>query len=84
MTSSSAPSEPVTVPIRVLLPGDQDVVGHLWSKRQVRDGWLYEVGLPAYLNGLGDTVEPAESAPLGRRALGSCSPAWSAERSSDA
>ncbi|MER7827010.1 DUF6233 domain-containing protein [Streptomyces sp. NPDC096097] len=60
MTTSSAPSEPVPVPIRVLLPGDQDVVGRLWSKRQVRDGWLYEVGLPAYRNGPGDTVEPAE------------------------
>ncbi|MFE3996214.1 hypothetical protein ACFXPW_31695 [Streptomyces goshikiensis] len=38
MTSSSAP-ETVPVLIRVLLPGDQDVVGRLWSKRQVRDGW---------------------------------------------
>nr|MDT0521267.1 DUF6233 domain-containing protein [Streptomyces sp. DSM 41633] len=59
MTTSSAP-EPVPVPIRVLLPGDQEVVAHLWAKRQVRDGWLYEVGLPAYRNGPGDTVEPAE------------------------
>ncbi|WP_331756546.1 DUF6233 domain-containing protein [Streptomyces sp. NBC_01568] len=59
MTTSSAP-EPVPVPIRVLLPGDQEVVAHLWAKRQVHDGWLYEVGLPAYRNGPGDTVEPAE------------------------
>ncbi|MFH8520162.1 hypothetical protein ACH4CE_34800 [Streptomyces gelaticus] len=50
MTTLSAP-EPVPVPIRVLLPGDQEVVAHLWSRRQVRDGWRYEVGLPAYSNG---------------------------------
>lgn len=58
--STSSGQEPVPVPIRVLLPGDQAVVAHLWSKRQVRDGWLYEVGLPAYRNGPGDSVEPAE------------------------
>ncbi|MFF5859844.1 DUF6233 domain-containing protein [Streptomyces sp. NPDC012751] len=57
----SAPEPvPVPVPIRVLLPGDQEVVAHLWSRRQARDGWRYEVGLPAYRNGPGDTVEPAE------------------------
>ncbi|MEU4729558.1 DUF6233 domain-containing protein [Streptomyces sp. NPDC023588] len=60
MKSSSASPEPVPVPIRVLLPGDQDVVGRLWSKRQVRDGWLCEVGLPAYRNGSGETMEPVE------------------------
>ncbi|MFC9626278.1 DUF6233 domain-containing protein [Streptomyces sp. NPDC056930] len=38
----------------------QEVVAHLWSRRQLRDGWLYEVGLPAYRNGPGDNVEPAE------------------------
>ncbi|MFG2631295.1 DUF6233 domain-containing protein [Streptomyces sp. NPDC048473] len=59
MTKSSAP-EPVPMPIRVLLPGDQEVVAHLWSRRQLRDGWLYEVGLPSYRNGPGDSVEPAE------------------------
>lgn len=59
VTTSSAP-EPVPVPIWVLLPGDQEVVAHLWSRRQLRDGWLYEVGLPAYRNGPGDSVEPAE------------------------
>ncbi|MFI9588321.1 DUF6233 domain-containing protein [Streptomyces sp. NPDC052236] len=48
------------MPIRVLLPGDQEVVAHLWSRRQLRDGWLYQVGLPAYRNGPGDSVEPAE------------------------
>ncbi|MFF5257177.1 hypothetical protein ACFY4K_34885 [Streptomyces leeuwenhoekii] len=59
MTTSSA-SEPVPVPIRVLLPGDQEVVARLWSRRQARDGWRYEVDLPAYRNGPGDSVEPAE------------------------
>lgn len=59
VTTPSAP-EPVPVPIRVLLPGDQEVVAHLWSRRQARDGWRYEVGLPAYRNGPEDTVEPAE------------------------
>jgi hypothetical protein len=53
-------SEPVPVPIRVLLPGDQEVVAHLWSRRQAPGGWRYEVGLPAYRNGPGDSVEPAK------------------------
>ncbi|GHA69162.1 hypothetical protein GCM10010345_85950 [Streptomyces canarius] len=48
------------MPIRVLLPGDQEVVAHLWSRRQVPDGWRYEVGLPTHRNGPGDSVEPAE------------------------
>lgn len=51
---------PRPVPIRVLLPGDQEVVAHLLSRRQTRDGWRYEVGLPAYRNGPGDSVESAE------------------------
>ncbi|PLW65991.1 hypothetical protein C0036_25065 [Streptomyces sp. DJ] len=59
MTTSSAP-EPVPVPIRVLLPGDQEVVARLWCRRQRPDGWRYEVGLPAYRNGPGNSVEPAE------------------------
>ncbi|MGW2103133.1 hypothetical protein ACWCPX_36725 [Streptomyces olivaceoviridis] len=59
MTPFSTP-EPVPVPIRVLLPGDQEVVAHLRFGRQVPDGWRYEVGLPAYRNGPGDSVEPAE------------------------
>ncbi|MGK3110652.1 DUF6233 domain-containing protein [Streptomyces sp. WAC05858] len=59
MTTSSAP-ELVPVPIRVLLPGGQEVVAHLWSRRQAPDGWRYEVGLPAYRNGPGDSMEPAE------------------------
>lgn len=50
MPTSSAP-EPLPVPIRVLLPGDQEVVARLWSRRQTPDGWRYEVGLPAYRNG---------------------------------
>ena len=59
MTTSFAPKL-VPVPIRVLLPGDQEVVAHLWSRRQAPDGWRYEVGLPAYRNGPDDSVEPAE------------------------
>ncbi|MGI5485029.1 hypothetical protein [Streptomyces lavendofoliae] len=34
------------MPIRVLPPGDQEVVAPLWAKRQVPDGWLYEAGQP--------------------------------------
>lgn len=69
MTTSSAP-EPVPVPIRVLLPGDQAVVAYLWSRRQARDGWRYEVGLPAYRNGPGDSVEPPGTATAGLRQIG--------------
>lgn len=43
-----------------MLPGDQEVVARLRPKRQVLDGWLYEVGLPAYRNGPGDAMESAE------------------------
>ncbi|MER5839744.1 hypothetical protein ABT099_05415 [Streptomyces prasinus] len=50
MTKSSA-SEPV--PIRVLLPGGQKAIAHLWSRRQALDGWRYEIGLPTYLNQTG-------------------------------
>ncbi|MFJ8664032.1 hypothetical protein [Streptomyces sp. NPDC093795] len=57
VTTSSAP-EPLQVPIRVLLPGDQEVVARLWSRRQTPDGWRCEVGLPAYCNGPEDSVEP--------------------------
>ncbi|WP_424864051.1 hypothetical protein [Streptomyces sp. MMS24-I29] len=47
----TTPSEPAAVPVRVLLPGGQEVVAHLWSRRQTHEGWRYEVGLPAYRNG---------------------------------
>ncbi len=59
-------SEPIPVPVRVLPSGGQEVVAHLWSRRQARDSWRYEVGLPAYRNGPGDTVEPAEYRVWGR------------------
>ncbi|MER6504836.1 helicase associated domain-containing protein [Streptomyces sp. NPDC001455] len=36
------------------------VTGRLWARRQLRDGWRYEVGLPVYGNGPGDSVEAAE------------------------
>lgn len=45
---------------RVPLPGDQEVVAALWSRRQLRDGWRYEVTLPVWKNGPGDSLEPAE------------------------
>ncbi|MEU5095091.1 hypothetical protein [Streptomyces sp. NPDC020996] len=34
----TTPSAPEPVPIRVLLPVDQEVVARLWSRRQVPDG----------------------------------------------
>lgn len=50
----------IALPIRVVLPGGQEVVAALWSRRQLRDGWRYEVTLPVWKNGPGDAVEPAE------------------------
>ncbi|CAL9675108.1 hypothetical protein SUDANB178_07686 (plasmid) [Streptomyces sp. enrichment culture] len=36
------------MPVRVLLPGGQEVVARLWAHRQLPDGWLYDVGIPVY------------------------------------
>ena len=38
----------------------QDGIPKRSVRRQAPDGWRYEVGLPAYRNGPGDSVEPAE------------------------
>jgi hypothetical protein len=48
MTTSSDSYTPV--PVRVVLPDGQEVVARLYARRQVPDGWLYDVGLPAYRN----------------------------------
>ncbi|MGY0071775.1 hypothetical protein ACWZEH_34525 (plasmid) [Streptomyces sp. QTS137] len=40
----------VPVPVRLLLPDDQEIVARLWRRRQLSDGWRYEVGIPAYTN----------------------------------
>ncbi|MFE3144336.1 DUF6233 domain-containing protein [Streptomyces scopuliridis] len=61
MSGGQIPSDAFTpVQVRVVLPDGQAVVARLWSRRQLHDGWRYEVGLPAYRNGPGDSVEPAE------------------------
>ncbi|MEV0694065.1 DUF6233 domain-containing protein [Streptomyces sp. NPDC050388] len=57
---ADTPPEPEPPHITVVLPDGQEVVARLWAKRQVLDDWLYKVGLPAYRNGPGDSVEPAE------------------------
>ncbi|AEY94164.1 hypothetical protein SHJG_p1033 (plasmid) [Streptomyces hygroscopicus subsp. jinggangensis 5008] len=58
--STSPPPDPDQAPVRVLLPGGQEVVARLWARRQLPDGWRYDVGLPVYENGPGDSVEAAE------------------------
>ncbi|MFF0464587.1 hypothetical protein [Streptomyces mexicanus] len=46
--------------VRVLLPGGQEVVARPWARRRLPDGWRYDVGIPVYENGPGDSVEAAE------------------------
>lgn len=50
----------VPVPVRLLLPDGQEIVARLWRRRQLPDGWRYEVGIPAYTNTSEGGVEPAE------------------------
>lgn len=47
------------MPIRVVLPDGQDIVGRLYARRQLPDGWVYLVSIPVYRNSNED-VEPAE------------------------
>ncbi|MEU3657857.1 DUF6233 domain-containing protein [Streptomyces sp. NPDC032161] len=51
------PADAAPLPVRVLLPNGEKVTGRLWARRQLRDGWLYQVGLPDYRNSPGEPVE---------------------------
>ncbi|WP_412080823.1 DUF6233 domain-containing protein [Streptomyces sp. SCL15-4] len=59
-TSPPPAPDQALVPVRVLLPGGQEVVARLWARRQLPGGWRYHIGIPVYKNGPGDTVEAAE------------------------
>ncbi|MFB6884149.1 DUF6233 domain-containing protein [Streptomyces noursei] len=50
----------VPVPVRVVLPDGQEIVARLWARRQLPDGWRYQVGLPSYRNPQDGGVEAAE------------------------
>lgn len=50
----SAPS------IFVVLPDGQEVRGRLHARRQVQDGWLYQVGILVWQDGANGSAEPAE------------------------
>ncbi|MFE5948172.1 DUF6233 domain-containing protein [Streptomyces sp. NPDC056480] len=57
----TTPSAFDPVPIRVLLPdGEQEVVGRLYARKQLPDGWVYLVSIPVYRNTGDGGVEPAE------------------------
>ncbi|MFF3775790.1 hypothetical protein [Streptomyces sp. NPDC002232] len=63
MTTPTEPSgspafEPV--PIRVLLPDEQEVTGHLYTRRQLPEGWLYLVSITVYRTPEDGHIEPAE------------------------
>ncbi|MEV5012616.1 DUF6233 domain-containing protein [Streptomyces sp. NPDC055692] len=47
-------------PIFVILPDAQEVRGRLHARRQVKDGWLYQVGILVWQNGTYGLAEPAE------------------------
>ncbi len=56
MTTTS----PQVAPIFVILPDAQEVRGRLHARRQVKDGWLYQVGILVWQNGTNGLGEPAE------------------------
>ncbi|MFE8950457.1 DUF6233 domain-containing protein [Streptomyces sp. NPDC007856] len=56
MTTTS----PQGAPIVVILPDAQEIRGRLHARRQVKDGWLYQVGILVWQNGTNGSVEPAE------------------------
>ncbi|MEV4942879.1 DUF6233 domain-containing protein [Streptomyces zaomyceticus] len=59
MTTSPEPEfEPV--PIRVVLPDGQEIMGSLYARRQLSEGWVYLVSVPVYRNRSDGHVEPAE------------------------
>ncbi|MFE6788194.1 DUF6233 domain-containing protein [Streptomyces sp. NPDC057680] len=60
MTTSPEPAEFEPVPIRVVLPDGQEVVGRLYARRQLPDGWVYLVSIPVYRNSADEDVERAE------------------------
>ncbi|MFE9927138.1 hypothetical protein ACFYQA_38175 [Streptomyces sp. NPDC005774] len=47
-------------PICVILPDAQEVRGRLHARRQVKDGWLYQVGILLWQDGINGSAEPAE------------------------
>ncbi|MFE4629785.1 DUF6233 domain-containing protein [Streptomyces mirabilis] len=46
--------------IFVVLPDGQEVRGRLHARRQVQDGWLYQVGILVWQDGAHGSAEPAE------------------------
>ena len=66
-TAADDATEPVPVPVRVVLPADpllgtaqQEVVARLWKRRQTESGWVYLVGMPSYRDREDGGVEAAE------------------------
>ncbi|WP_232791275.1 DUF6233 domain-containing protein [Streptomyces kanasensis] len=57
---SDQPADAVPLPVRVLLPTGEEVTGRLWGRRQLPEGWVYDVGLPGYSNRETGEVEPVE------------------------
>ncbi|MET8413153.1 DUF6233 domain-containing protein [Streptomyces sp. NPDC005195] len=46
--------------IFVVLPDAQEIRGRLHARRQVQDGWLYQVGILVWQDGANGSAEPAE------------------------
>ncbi|MFD4320453.1 DUF6233 domain-containing protein [Streptomyces sp. NPDC058548] len=59
MTEQSS-SDPVPVPVTVVLPDRQEIRARLYSWHQTPGGWQGDVGLPSYRNRQDGTVEAAE------------------------
>ncbi|MFE6819599.1 DUF6233 domain-containing protein [Streptomyces sp. NPDC057675] len=48
------------MPIRVVLPDGQEIVGRLYARRQLPEGWVYLVSIPVYRNPSDGHVESVE------------------------
>ncbi|MFF2306084.1 DUF6233 domain-containing protein [Streptomyces sp. NPDC058128] len=59
---TTSPDEPgfEPVPIRVVLPDGQEIVGRVYARRQLPEGWIYLVSISVYWNLSDGHVEPVE------------------------
>ncbi|OKJ47053.1 hypothetical protein AMK27_39230 [Streptomyces sp. CB02009] len=46
--------------MRVVLPDGQEIVGRLYARRQLPEGWVYLISIPVYQNTADGHVEPVE------------------------
>ncbi|MET9957096.1 hypothetical protein ABZ135_36850, partial [Streptomyces sp. NPDC006339] len=60
MPEQPSSSDPVPVPVTVVLPDRQELRARLYAWHQTPTGWQGDVGVPLYRNREDHSVEPAE------------------------